>query len=129
MKSTYLLLFLSLTSRFGLSQQHYTVTYDQLKEFEGLYEYINNTTLKMAASPADTLLYAIIDKARYPLMPVDKDQFHNRQKDKIVFFRNKAKTIAGYVIYNDTLKLLSKNVSFPRGDVVSKSCVGQQVHL
>ena len=88
MKKTFFLLILSLISQFGFSQQTYKVNYDQLKEFEGLYEYINHTTLKIAASPVDTLLYAIIDKSKYPLYPSDKDLFLNRQKDKIRFFRD-----------------------------------------
>ena len=113
MKKTHLLFVLSLVSQLGFSQQNYKVTHDQLKEYEGLYEYINNATLKIAASPVDTLLYAIIDKSKYPLKPADKDLFLNRQKDKIRFFRNEANAIMGYTIYNDTLKLLSKNVSFP----------------
>ena len=114
MKNTYFLLLLSLISQFGFSQQNYKVNYDQLKEFEGLYEYINHTTLKIAASPIDTLLYAIIDKSKYPLTPFDKDLFLNRQKDKILFFRNESNAVAGYTLYNDTLKLISKNVFFPK---------------
>jgi CubicO group peptidase (beta-lactamase class C family) len=114
MKKTYLILILSLTSQFGFSQQNYKVSYDQLKEFEGLYEYINHTTLKIAASPIDTLLYAIIDKSRYPLTPFDKDVFLNRQKDKVLFFRSKSNAISGYILNRDTLKLLNKNVSFPK---------------
>ena len=114
MKKTYFLLILFIISQFGFTQQNYRITYDQLKEFEGLYEYINQTTLKIAASPVDTLLYAIIDKSKYPLIPADKDLFLNRQGEKIQFFRNKANAIMGYIMYDDTLKLLSKNVSFPK---------------
>ena len=114
MKKTYLLLALSLMSQFGFSQPNYKVNYNQLKEFEGLYEYINHTTIKIAASPIDTLLYAIIDKSKYPLTPFSKDLFTNRQKDKILFFRNKSNAIGGYIFDNDTLKLLSKDVSFPQ---------------
>ena len=63
------------TSKFSFSQQQYKVTYEQLKEFEGLYEYSNHTTLKIAASPKDTSLYAIINQSRYRLTPSDKDLF------------------------------------------------------
>jgi CubicO group peptidase (beta-lactamase class C family) len=59
-------------------------------------------------------LYAIIDKSKYPLTPFDKDLFLNRQKDKILFFRNKSNAVAGYIFNDDTLKLISKNVSFPK---------------
>ena len=112
MKKTYWLLILSLISQFGFSQQTYKVNYDQLKEFEGLYEYLHHTTLKIAASPVDTLLYAIIDKTKYPLYPSGKDLFLNRQKDKVQFFRDASNAVAGYITNNDTLKLISKNVSF-----------------
>src|SRR5687767_682626 len=97
MKKTCLLLALSLISQFGFSQPNYKAKYNDLKEFEGLYEYINNTTLKIAASPVDTLLYAIIDKSKYPLTPFDKDLFLTRQKDKILFFRNNSNAVAGYI--------------------------------
>lgn len=114
MKKIYWLLFLLHLSPFGFSQPNYPVSYHQLKEFEGLYEYINNTSLKIAASPVDTLLYAIIDKSKYPLIPFDKDVFLNRQKDTVRFFRNQSNLVSGYIVYNDTLKLIHKNVHFPR---------------
>jgi len=114
MKKTSLLLILSVISQFGFSQQTYKVNYDQLKEFEGSYEYFHHTTLKIAASPVDTLLYAIIDKTKYPLYPSGKDLFLNRQKDKVQFFRDASNALAGYITNNDTLKLISKNVSFPK---------------
>jgi hypothetical protein len=49
MQKIHLLLLMSFTSQFGFSQRHYNVTYEQLKEFEGLYEYSNHTTLTIAA--------------------------------------------------------------------------------
>src|SRR5690606_4877196 len=93
-------------------QENYKTTYNQLKEYEGLYEYINNITLEIAASPVDTLLYAIIDKSKYPLFPLSKDLFLNRQNDEIRFLRDDNNTIIGYIFYKDTLKLISKSVSF-----------------
>jgi hypothetical protein len=113
MKNICLLLVIAIVSQPAFSQQAYKVSYDQLKEFEGLYEYINNITLKIAASPVDTLLYAIIDKSNYPLFPSDKDLFVTRQQDKIRFFRDKSNAVAGYILKTDTLKLLSKDVYFP----------------
>ena len=114
MKKIFLLFILSLTAQFCFSQQKYKVNYDQLKEFEGLYEYYNHTTLKMAVSPKDTILYAILDKSRYPLTPSGKDLFLNNQKVKVQFFRNKLNAIAGYINDKDTFNLLSKNVCFPK---------------
>jgi CubicO group peptidase (beta-lactamase class C family) len=113
-KKCLLHLALSVISQFCFSQSNYKVKYNELKEFEGLYEYINHTTLQIAASPVDTLLYAIIDKSKYPLTPSDKDLFLTRQKDKVRFFRNISNAVTGYIFNNDTLKLISKKVFFPK---------------
>src|SRR4051812_35925412 len=84
-----------------IAQQRYAVTYEQLKTFEGLYEYTNHSTLKIAASPKDTILYAIIDESRYKLIPSAADQFLNASDDKVQFFRNSSNAVAGYVVGND----------------------------
>lgn len=91
-----------------------TLTYSQLKEYEGLFEYINNSTLKIAASPKDTVLYAIINESKYSLTPFDKDVFMTMSKDKVIFFRNSKHKIAGYYTGNDTLKLLDGKIKFPK---------------
>ena len=114
MRNTFLLLILSFLSPFCFSQQKYKVNYEQLKEYEGSYEYYNHTILKMAASPKDTILYAILDKSRYVLTPIGKDLFLNMQKVKVQFFRNKLHDIAGYINDKDTFKLVNKNVHFPK---------------
>ena len=114
MKKINLLLGLSLTTIFSFSQQAYKVNYEQLKEFEGLYEYYNHTTLAMAASPKDTVLYAILDKSRYTLTPIGKDSFFNMQKVNVTFLRDRSNAITGYINDKDTFKLLSKNVYFPK---------------
>jgi CubicO group peptidase (beta-lactamase class C family) len=113
MHKIYLLFILSLTPFFCFSQQTYKVSYEQLKEFEGLYEYANNSTLKIAASPKDTLLYAVINESKYKLTPSAKDLFLNMSKEKVQFFRNASNAIAGYISGKDTFKLLSKNIFFP----------------
>jgi CubicO group peptidase (beta-lactamase class C family) len=109
----YLILFFSILSLTALSQQRYKITYQQLREFEGLYQFTNHITLKIAASPKDTLLYAIINKSNYPLIPFEKDVFLNPQKEKIQFVRNKSNAVSGYISDKDTFRLLSKNVFFP----------------
>ncbi len=114
MRNAFLLLVLSFPSLFCFSQQKFRVDYEQLKEYEGLYEYINNSTLKIAASPKDTILYAILGNSRYPLTPSGKDLFLNVQNANVQFFRNKLKDIAGYIVDKDSFKLLSKNVYFPK---------------
>jgi len=82
MQKVNLLLILLSASHFGFSQQPYKTTYEQLKEYEGLYEYTNQTTLKIAASPKDTSLYAIINESKYRLIPSDTDLFLNMSKEK-----------------------------------------------
>jgi CubicO group peptidase (beta-lactamase class C family) len=95
------------------NNQNLSLTYFQLKEYEGLFEYINNSTLKIAASPKDTILYAIINESKYSLTPFDKDVFMTMSKDKVIFFRNSKNKVAGYYTGNDTLKLLDGNIKFP----------------
>lgn len=113
MKTINLLLTLLLTATLCYSQPEYKITYNQLKEFEGVYEYLNNTTLKIAASPKDNLLFAIINESKYPLTPTSKDLFLNSSKEKVRFIRDKSNHITGYVSGNDTFKLLNKKVKFP----------------
>jgi CubicO group peptidase (beta-lactamase class C family) len=96
------------------NSQKLTLMYAQLKEYEGLFEYINNSNLKIAASPKDTILYAIINESKYPLTPFDKDVFMTMSKDKVIFFRNSKNKIAGYYTGQDTLKILDGNIKFPK---------------
>lgn len=90
------------------------LTYSQLKAYEGVYEYVNQSTLKIAASPRDTLLYAIINESKYPLRPTEKDVFLNASKEKVLFLRNASSAITGYTVGNDTFNLLSTKVAFPK---------------
>ena len=92
----------------------YTVSYEQLRQYEGLYEYLNNSTLKIAASPKDTMLYAIISESRYKLSSVEKDLFTDMTQNEVRFFRDHNNKIAGYYVGKDTLKLLNKKVKFPK---------------
>ena len=96
------------------SQGAFQVSYEQLKEYEGLYEYLNHSTLKIAASPKDTLLYAVINESRYKLVPVGRDEFLDMSKNKVLFVRNASSALAGYMLGSDTFKLIDKNVFFPR---------------
>ena len=114
MRKKHLLLLLSFISQCCLAQQRYAVSYEQLKEFEGLYEYSNHTTLKIAASPKDTSLYAVINESKYKLATSGKDLFLNTSKEKVQFYRTSSNAIAGYIYNQDSFKLLSKNVFFPK---------------
>lgn len=90
------------------------LSYQELKEYEGLYEYIHNTTLKIAASPIDTALLCIINQSRYPFTTIGKDVFLNPVKDSVVFLRNSLNKVIGYKAGKDTFRLLSKKVLFPK---------------
>jgi CubicO group peptidase (beta-lactamase class C family) len=114
MKKIYLFAILTLAVLFCFAQQNYKVTYEQLKEYQGLYEYKNNTTLKIAASPVDTILFAIINESRYSLRPSGKDLFLNSGNERIQFIRDNKKIVAGYVDGNDTFKLLNNKLKFPK---------------
>ena len=115
MKKILLLTSFTFSIFFCYSQQLYKITYNQLKEYEGLYEYQNNATLKIAISPKDENMYAIINDSKYNLSPVDKDLFMDMTKTKVQFFRDKKNKITGYYYADkDTFKLLSKQVDFPK---------------
>ena len=113
MKQTKLTSILLLLSALVVAQKRYPTTYQQLKEYEGNYDFVNHASLSIAASPKDTLLYAIINKSSYPLTPFAKDVFLNVSKNKITFFRNNTGSIAGYISDNDSFRLLDKHVYFP----------------
>ncbi len=98
------------------SQRKYIFTHEILKEFEGTYEYVNDTKLEIAASPRDTLLYAIINESKYALTPFKKDVFLNSLKQEVTFIRNKSKDIIGYTVNDKNpyliFKLITKDVTF-----------------
>lgn len=98
------------------AQDKYTITYQELKTYQGVYEYTNHKTLQIAASPVDTVLYVLIGDAMYRLRPHSKDIFLNNGNLQVQFIRKDGK-LFGYKQENekpDTIyKLLSTNVSFP----------------
>ncbi|HVS93009.1 MAG TPA: serine hydrolase [Mucilaginibacter sp.] len=95
------------------AQQRHQESYQQRKAYEGLYQYINHSTLEIAAPPNDTILYAIINKARYALRPKEKDVFLNNANDSVIFLRDRSGAVDGYVTDKDTFKLISRDVHFP----------------
>jgi CubicO group peptidase (beta-lactamase class C family) len=120
------LITLTLTTFNCIAQVKQKVNYKQLIEYEGLYEYVNNSTLKIAASPKDTILLCLINESRYPFTTIKKDLFLNSSKDSIQFFRNKLNKVSGYIVNKDTFNLLpeklkfSKQMWYPRLDVSKK---------
>src|SRR3569623_2042948 len=109
---TFTLIFIRLC---GWSQQpKYKPSYHQLKDYEGYYQFINHGTLQMAVSPRDTVLYAIINQARYPLKAASADIFLDNSKQPVKFLRDAFNRITGYTYKADTLKLINKNVHFAK---------------
>jgi CubicO group peptidase (beta-lactamase class C family) len=98
------------------SQGTLQVTYQDLKEYEGNYEYFNNTRLQFAASPKDNALFAIINETKYPLKLMKKDLFLDGQNSQVIFERNRLNKIRGYRVIskeaNHFFRLLSREV-FP----------------
>lgn len=113
MKRNHLLLLFILTIYSGYAQQKFKITYEQLKEYEGIYDYVNKGTLKIAASPKDTVLYAIINESKYKLKATDKDIFENMSNEKVTFNRT-AGAITGYSSEGNAFNLQSKKIVFPK---------------
>lgn len=95
------------------AQQPTKPSYEKLKQYEGLYEYFGNDKLLIAASPKDTMLYAIINKSKYPLKAHDSDVFYSQSNDPVQFLRNDKGEISGYTTDKKTFKLITKKVNFP----------------
>ena len=114
MKTFYIVLSFTCISIISNAQKRYLPSYNQLKKYEGVYEYENKTTLKIAASPKDTILYAIINESKYYFTPVKVDYFLNMTGDTVQFLRDKKNKIMGYSVHRDTFHLLSKKVKFPK---------------
>ncbi len=95
------------------AQSGKVISYEQLKAYEGVYGYYDYTTLKIAASPRDTLLYAIINKSSYPLKWQAPDVFVTASNSTVKFLRNSTGELTGYTTDNTTFKLLSRDVHFP----------------
>jgi CubicO group peptidase (beta-lactamase class C family) len=115
MRYYFLLMILTFGFAGADAQSLYKVNLNDLKNFEGTYAYTENATLQIAASPKDTMLYALIGTAKYKLRPYSKDIFLNNSNQQVQFIRHKNK-IAGYKVKDgqpDKLyKLLSSSVNF-----------------
>ncbi len=107
-----LVLIFLFTSVFSFSQQKKKISYTQLKEYEGVYQYPNPLKVLFAASPKDTALIAIINQSEYVLKNESPDVFSTRY-DTIRFLRDAHNMPFAYFKDNDTFRLISKNVFFP----------------
>ncbi|MCW9707261.1 serine hydrolase domain-containing protein [Fodinibius salsisoli] len=98
-----------------------SISYQKLLEYEGKYEYVSGSTLKIMASPMDTTLYAVINNAKYPLSHVERDTFSNVQNIPVAFQRDNQGNISGYTVNGQSFGLITtdieKLVMYPRKEL------------
>jgi hypothetical protein len=92
------------------AQSAYKPDFKELKALEGTYEYTGNSTLQIAASSRDTMLYALIGTSRYKLRPFKKDIFLNGGNQEVAFVREAAQ-ITGYKVKDEQPEKLYKLIS------------------
>src|SRR5580698_2486553 len=111
-----LIVFLSAINFSALSQLSNKISHQEVKQFEGTYEFRDNTTLQIAVSPKDTMLYALIGKSKYKLTPYKKNIFLTASKQEVYFKENESGA-TGFTINDDTpdkfYKRITKTVSYP----------------
>jgi CubicO group peptidase (beta-lactamase class C family) len=96
-----ILLIASLSQAKGVSYQH-------LLTYEGKYQYIGDNTLTFVASELDNKLYAVINKAKYPLKYQDVDSFLDVVNNPVIFQRNSEGKVVSYQSAGSTYKILSR---------------------
>lgn len=105
----------------GCSSPKEKSEYERLLEYEGNYEYIANTTLDLKASELDTVLYAVIEGAKYPLKLIAIDSFADMQGGSVVFKRDGTNKVINYKSDGQIFKLIHKEIEkldmFPRKDL------------
>lgn len=98
-----------------------TISYQQLLEYEGKFEYVSGSTLTIMVSPVDTTLYAVIDHTKYPLMHVEGDIFSNVQDIPVIFQRNVQGKIKGYTVDEQSYELITTDIErlvmYPRKEL------------
>lgn len=117
MKNTAILILLLI----GCSSPQEKSGYDKLLDYEGNYEYVGKTTLDIIASELDTTLYAVINKAKYPLKQIGLDSFTNIQGDPVIFERDESNKVINYRAGGQTFRLITtdfeKMEMFPRKEL------------
>lgn len=91
----------------AFAQPPQAYTYEQLREYEGEYKYLNNSTLKFAASPKDGNLYLLLYEAKRPLRTIEKDIFED-SVTQISFSRDKKGRINGYSMGGQNFAFIKK---------------------
>jgi hypothetical protein len=77
-------------------------------DYEGRYQYVGETKLDIVASELDTTLYAVIDKAKYPLKNISLDSFVNIQNSPVVFQRDQNNEVVSYKVDGQIFELITK---------------------
>ena len=120
-KQTFSILTITLLLTFGCSSTKEKSEYEILLDYEGKYDYINNSTLELKTSEVDTTLYALINNAKYPLKYIALDSFIDIQGSSVVFKRNEIKDIVSFESDGQAFKLLDANIQktemYPREDL------------
>lgn len=105
----------------GCSTQEEKSEYEKLLDYEGTYEYVNQSTLNIVASELDTTLYAVINKAKYPLNHIALDSFTNIQDIPVDFIRDKSNKVISYKTSGQSFELITtdfeKMEMFPRKEL------------
>lgn len=98
-----------------------SISIQQLLAYEGKYEYVSGSTLEMMVSSMDTTLYAVIDKAKYPLSHVEGDTFTNIEDIPVIFQRDGQGNVDGYRVNGQSFNLITtdieKLVMYPRREM------------
>jgi CubicO group peptidase (beta-lactamase class C family) len=113
MKNWCLLLFLLSLALASRAQVATPATLGQLQQYEGQYEYVNGQTLKLAASPRDLTLYALIGDGRYRLAYAAPDIFRDQTGDTVRFHRDAAGQVVAYTTGHQRFQLLKRGQQFP----------------
>ena len=67
----------------------------RLTDYEGVYAYHGTATIAIVA--ADSMLFAVLDEAKYPLRPLGEDRVLNAGGDTIPFRRGADGSVSGFV--------------------------------
>lgn len=100
------------------------LTYQNLAEYNGKYEYTSPSSLILSASDFDTTLYAIIDEAKYRLSYKEKDIFENNSKTQVIFQRDEHGKVISYTYEGKAFKRLTTEIEkydwFPRKELYNR---------
>ena len=82
--------------------------YQQLQQYDGIYEYEAESPLTIAASPRDIRLFAIIQGSNYPLRWQSPDVFLNAQDAVVEFVRDPQDRILGYRVPSQSARIFKR---------------------